>query len=113
MRAARRQLVAAVAAPTAVAEPDVVRRREAVRPRRVEACGTAAVHCAGSTAYIVDALVTVGVRGDLGRTRGERVDRFADKGELGVRGRDPVHHLLVGHEVRRGLCCSLVSTVHG
>ena len=92
-----------MAAPRTVAEPDVVRRREAVRPRGIEARRTPIVHRAWATADVVDAVAAVGDHGVLRRARGERVERLADEGELCVGVGDPVHHLLVGHQVRRGL----------
>ena len=101
--AAGRQVVAAVCAPAAVAEPDVVRRREAVRVRRIEARRAPGVHGARAAADVFDASTTVRDRGDLGRARGERVDGLADEGELGIGRREPMQHLLVGHEVGRGL----------
>ena len=96
--------MAAVRAPAAVAEPDVVRRREAVRVRRVEARRASSVHRARAAADVFDASAAVGYRGDLGRARGERVDGLANEGELCVGCREPVQHLFVGHEEGGGLC---------
>ena len=102
-RPATRQVVAAVRASAAVAEPDVVRRREAVRVRSVEARRPPSVHGACAAADVPDARAAIGDGGVLRSARGERVDRLADEGEVGVGVGDPVHHLLVGDEVRRGL----------
>ena len=98
------ELVAAVTAPTTVAEPDVVRRGEAVRAWGVQAGSPAVVHGARAPTDIDRPLVAEGDHGVLGRAGSQRVGRLADEGELGVGVREPVHHLLVGHEVRRRLC---------
>ena len=95
--------MAAVRAPAAVAEPDVVRRRKAVRVRSIEARRPPSVHGACAAADVPDARAAIGDGGVLRSARGERVDRLADEGEVGVGVGDPVHHLLVGDEVRRGL----------
>ena len=111
--AARGQLVAAVATPCTVAEPDVVRRREAVRVRGIEARRAPGVHRARTPADVEDSGAAVGDRGVLRRARRKRVDRLAYEGELCVGVGDPVHHLLVRHEICRRLCRELVSIVQG
>ncbi len=97
------ELVAAATASRMVAEPDVVRRGEAVRVWGAEARRPTVVHRARAATHTIDSFATVGDHGVLRGARGERVDRPADEGELGVGGRDPVQHLLVRDEVRRRL----------
>lgn len=97
------ELVAAPAAPAAVAEPDVVRRAEAVRVRRVQACCAAVVHRAGSAANVLGTGGAVRDHGVLRGARREGVGRLADKGEFSVGGREPVHHGVVAEEPRGGL----------
>ena len=92
-----------MAAPAPVAEPDIVRRSKAAGAGCVEARRAAVVHRARPAADVVDPLVAVRDHRVLRGARGERVDRGTDEGELSVGGREPVHHLVVGHEVRRGL----------
>ena len=99
-----------MAAAAAVAEPDVVRCGEAARPGGSEAGGAAVVHRARAAADVVDARVAVGDHSVLRGARGERVDRLADDGELGIGGLDPMHHLVVRHEVGCGLGRGPVST---
>ena len=94
--------MAAVATPATVAESDVVRGGEARRVWGVDACGPAVIHGARTAANAADPGVAVGDHSVSSGTLGERVDRLADKAQLGVGVRDPVHHLLGGHEVRRG-----------
>ena len=107
------ELVAAATASRMVAEPDVVRRGEAVRARGAEARRPTVVHRARAATHTIDSFATVGDHGVLRGARGERVDRPADERELGVGGRDPVQHLLVGHEVRRRLCRNRMSISQG
>lgn len=101
--AAGREQVAAATAPAAVAERDVVRRGEAARARRVDAGRAAGVHVARAAADAVDAARAECDRRRRPVPRRKRVRRRADKVELRVRVREPVKHLLVGHEVRRGV----------
>ena len=109
--ATRRQLVAAMAAPRTVAELNVVRCGKAVRPRGEDASGATVVHGARAAAGAADAGAAVVDHGVLRGAWSEWIDRLADEGELGVGGLEPVHHLVVRHEVVRRLCRKLVSIV--
>ena len=99
-----------MAAAAPVAEPDVVRCGKAARPGGSDAGGATVVHGAGAAADVVNARVAVGDHGVLRGARGERVDWLADEGEVCVGRLDPVHHLVVRHEVGCGLCRGPVST---
>ena len=103
--------VAGIRASFATAERDVGGSRQAVCVGGIKTGWPAGVHRAGPTANAEDAVGAVGDRGIQSGAGGERVDRLADEGELSVGVRNPMHHLLVGHDVRRGLCGSSMSRV--
>ena len=89
-------------ASTAIAKPDVVRRREAGRSGSVDARRAPVVDQARPAAEVVDAPVAVRDHRVLGGARLERVDGFTDEGELGVGGLEPVEHLFLREEAGVG-----------
>ena len=103
--------------PRAIAKPDVVRSRQAVRVRGVEAGWPAGIHGACSTTHTVDALATVGHRRIKSLARDEALGRIdtrdwvADEGEVCVGRLEPIDHLLLGQDVDVGLCRAISEPV--
>jgi hypothetical protein len=93
------ELVAVVGATSLITEPDIVRRRKTLGSGRSQACSSAVVNGAGSTAYVVDTIVAVCDNRVLRRARRERVDRVTNEVKLSIGVSEPVRHLLARDEV--------------
>jgi hypothetical protein len=89
-----RELVAAVAATSPVTEPDIVRRRKTLGSGRRQACSSAGVNGAASTAEVVNHIVAVCNRCAVRLASRERVDWATNEGELSIGVAKPVGHLL-------------------
>ena len=97
-----RELVATPTAISAIAEADVVGSRQAVSTRGGNACRSAIVYAAGTSAEIVNFLGTVCNHCvqciAFGKIR-EVADRFTMESNIGVGGGEPVFELFNAHQI--------------